>query len=132
MIFSCHCIQLKANIPNSIKPFDYTKNSPCSSSYSQYLPTENSYFTGNVLPNCINPHLGEKKGKENSYQSGDVCTFQLYHNCCGLRLPTEIFRKHRFCETDLDLIDRILFTQLDFDCYHDFHTPFSNMFSDSY
>lgn len=53
-------------------------------------------------------------------------------NCLRLRLPKENFRKHRFCKTDLDLIDVILLTQLVFDCYYDFHTPFSNVFSDSY
>lgn len=52
-------------------------------------------------------------------------------NCRGLRLPIETLESTD-CETDLDLIDRILLTQLVFDCYHDFHTPFSNVFSDSY
>lgn len=53
-------------------------------------------------------------------------------NCLGLRLAKENFRKHRFCKTDLDLIDTILLTLLIFDCYYKFQAPFSNMFSDSY
>lgn len=84
---------------------------------------------------CKAIHIEKWKEKEKETHDRLMMCVQFNYiktNCLGLRLANENFRKHRFCKTDLDLIDTILLTLLIFDFYCKFHTPFSNVFSDSY